>query len=146
MTNYTNNKNINRGYMKLDVWQKGIELFKIVWRTVYKDFKIDFKLRAQIADAAQSVSSNIAEGYGRKSINEYIQFLYISLSSLAETITRTIGLKETDQIPEERFKEIDTLHYEIENKLLRLIKSLEQKRTEGTWINKVSEGSAEYNA
>ena len=146
MANYTNNKNINRGYMKLDVWQKAIELFKIIWRTVYQDFKIDFKLRAQIADAAQSVSSNIAEGYGRKSINEYIQFLYISLSSLAETITRTIGLKETTQISQERFVEIDTLHYEIENKLLRLIKSLEQKREDGNWINRISEDSTEYNA
>lgn len=146
MTNYTNNKNINRGYMKLDVWQKGIELFKLIWRTVYIDYKIDFKLRAQIADAAQSVSSNIAEGYGRKSINEYIQFLYISLSSLAETITRTIGLKETNQIPEERFIEIDALHYEIENKLLKLIQALEQKREDGNWINKISEDSTEYNA
>ncbi len=48
--------------MKLEVWHKAMELFKLVWKVVYQDNKIDFKLRAQIADATQSVSSNIAEG------------------------------------------------------------------------------------
>jgi len=144
MALYTNKRNKNRGYMKLEVWQKALELFKLVWETVYTDFKIDFKLRAQIADAAQSVSSNISEGNSRRSINEYIQFLYISISSLSETLTRTIGLKITDQITEERFNQIDTLHYEVENKLLRLIESLENKRDKGDWINRVSEDGADY--
>lgn len=132
--------------MKLEVWQKSIELYKLVWKTVYVDIKLDYKLRAQIADAAQSVSSNIAEGYSRRSINEYIQFLYIALSSLAETLTRTIGLKVTEQISEARFQEIDVLHYEIENKLLRLVESLEAKRDDGSWTNRIAEvqdGSAE---
>lgn len=80
--------------MKLDVWQKAMELFKLIWKTVYQDNKIDFKLRCQISDAALSVSSNIAEGYSRRSINEYLQFLYIALSSLSETLTRAIGLKD----------------------------------------------------
>ncbi len=31
---YTDNRNINRGYMKLDVWQKGIELYKLIWEIV----------------------------------------------------------------------------------------------------------------
>ncbi|MDI6779117.1 MAG: four helix bundle protein [Bacteroidota bacterium] len=59
----------NRGYMKLDVWQ------------IVKDLKIDFKPRAQIIDAAQSVSSNIAEGYSRRSINEYMQHPQVSNES-----------------------------------------------------------------
>jgi four helix bundle protein len=81
-------RNKNRGYMKLIVWQKAIELFDLVWATVFTENKIDFKLRSQIADAAQSVSANISEGYGRRSLNEYIQFLYYALGSLAETIDR----------------------------------------------------------
>src|SRR6266481_5759359 len=69
-------RNKNRGYMKLIVWQKAIELFELVWAIVFTENKIDFKLRSQLADAAQSVSANISEGYGRRSLNEYIQFLY----------------------------------------------------------------------
>jgi len=129
--------------MKLEVWQKGLELFKLVWKTFYIETKVDFKLRAQIADAAQSVYSNIAEGYSRRSINEYIQFLYVSLSSLSETLSRAIGFGATDVISDEQFQQIDTLHYEVENKLLRLVESLERKRDEGTWINRISDNSKE---
>jgi four helix bundle protein len=63
MKEYTKRKNINRGYMKLDVWQLAIQLYKLIWEII-KGLNIDFKLRAQILDAIQSVSSNIAEGYG----------------------------------------------------------------------------------
>jgi four helix bundle protein len=73
--------------MTLRAWHKAIDLYKLVCKIVYTDSKIDFKLRAQIADAAQSVSSNIAESYSRRSINEYIQHIYIALGSLSETLT-----------------------------------------------------------
>lgn len=144
MVQYTNLRNKNRGYMKLEVWQRGIELFKIVWKTVYIEHKIDFKLRSQIADAAQSVSANISEGYSRRSINEYLQFLYISLASLSEMMSRLIGLKITEQITIEKFNEIDQIHYEVENKLLRLVESLERKRDEGTWVNRISDVVEEF--
>ncbi len=139
MAEYTKRRNKNRGYMKLEVWQKAMELHKLVWKIVYVEIKLDFKLRAQIADAAQSISSNIAEGYGRRSIHEYIQFLYIASGSLAETLTRAIGLQVTAQISEQQFEKVDTLHYEVENKLLRLIESLEAKRATGTWIDHVAD-------
>ncbi len=69
----TERRNKNRGYMGLLVWQRAIELFELVWRIAYIESKIDFKLRAQLTDAAQSVSANISEGYGRRSVKEYIQ-------------------------------------------------------------------------
>ena len=135
MVEYTKRRNINRGYMKLHVWHKGIELHRIVYQTVYKDNKIDFKIRAQITDSAQSVSSNIAEGYCRRSVKEYLQFLYIALASLGETLTRAIGLNTTDQITSEQFISIDKLHYEVENKLLKLVARLEEKKDDGSWAS-----------
>jgi four helix bundle protein len=131
--------------MKLDVWQRAVELFKIAWKLVHIDIKVDFKLRDQISDAAQSVSANIAEGNSRRSINEYLQHLYISLGSLSEMMTRIIGLKVTGQISEDQFHQIDSLHYEVGNKLLRLVESLEEKRDRGDWINRIAEDSPEYN-
>ena len=144
MTDYTKYRNINRGYMKLDVWQKGILLHKLVYKTVYKDNKIDFKIRAQITDSAQSVSSNISEGYCRRSVKEYLQFLYIALASLGETLTRGIGLVTTEQITSEQFQRIDKLHYEVINKLLKLVESLENKKDSGSWNNKISDNLNEY--
>jgi four helix bundle protein len=137
-------RNKNRGYMKLIVWQKAMELFELVWAIVFTENKIDFKLRSQLADAAQSVSANISEGYGRRSLNEYIQFLYYALGSMAETMTRAIGLKQTRQIPDACFHDVDVLHYEVENRLLRLIDKLEQKRDDEDWIARIAEDPEEY--
>ncbi len=143
MKEYTVRKNINRAYMKLDVWQLAMQLYKLVWQII-SELKIEFKLRAQIIDAVQSVSSNISEGYSRRSINEYIQHLYIAIGSLSETLTRIIGMKEINLISEDQFEKIDALHYEVENKLLSLIKSLEKKKDDGTWINRISEDIEKY--
>lgn len=79
--NYTKRRNLNRGYMKLEVWQRGMDLFELAFRL--GTAVADFKLRSQFTDAAQSVSANIAEGYGRRSLPEYRQFLYIAKGSLA---------------------------------------------------------------
>jgi four helix bundle protein len=144
MSYQTELRNKNRGYMNLIVWQKAMELFELVWNIAFQESQIDFKLRSQLADAAQSISANIAEGYGRRSINEYIQFLYYALGSLAETMTRAVGLQRTKQISEPRFDEFNLLHYEVENRLLRLIEKLEQKRDDGDWTARIAEDPEEY--
>ena len=92
MSYKTELRNKNRGYVNLIVWQKAMYLFELVWKETFEESKIDFKLRSQIADAAQSISASIAEGYGQRSINEYIQHLYTPLGSAAETLNRAIGL------------------------------------------------------
>ena len=137
-------RNKNRGYMNLIVWQKAMDLFQLAWKISYVEAVIDFKLRSQFADAAQSVSANIAEGYGRRSINEYIQFLYYSAGSLGEALTRAIGLRQADQIANNRFEDFNRLHYEIENRLLRLIEKLKCKRDDGDWMNRIAEDPEEY--
>lgn len=49
-----------------------------------------YGLTNQIRRSAVSVPSNIAEGAARNSKKEFIQFLYISLGSLAEVETQVI--------------------------------------------------------
>src|SRR5205823_8797757 len=94
---------------------------------------------------AQSVSANTSEGYGRRFVTEYIQFLYYALGSMGETMTCAIGLKQTKQISTERFHDFDSLHYdEVENRLLRLIDKLEQKRDDEDWIARIAEDPEEY--
>ena len=144
MSYQTELRNKNRGYMNLIVWQRAMDLFELGWKVAFKESQIDFKLRSQLTDAAQSISANIAEGYGRRSINEYIQFLYYALGSLAETMTRAVGLERTKQISESRFDDFNLLHYEVENRLLRLIEKLEQKREDGDWIARIAEDAEEY--
>ena len=117
--------------MKLEAWQRGMDLFVMAFRLSAN--VSDLKLKSQFRDAAQSVSANIAEGYGRRSLPEYLQFLYIAKGSLAETLSRAIGLQNVKLISNEDFEDLDKLHYEVENKLLRLIESLENKRRTNEW-------------
>ncbi|MBI4428200.1 MAG: four helix bundle protein [Ignavibacteriales bacterium] len=102
MTEYTSLKNLNRGYMKLDVWQKSIELHELVFETV-DSIDADYKSKSQIIDSSQSISSNISEGYSRRSIKEYLQSLYTSLGSLSETMTRCVGFLVTKTISQDGF-------------------------------------------
>lgn len=143
---FTKRYNLNRGYMKLEVWQDGIQLFRLINKIISEILRLDFKLKAQILDAAQSISSNIAEGYCRKSINEYLYFLNVALGSCGEFLTRTIGLKAAELISSNNFEEIDKLHYAIENKLLALIKALDLKRSDGTWDQQIHETPENYNS
>ena len=139
-------RNKNRGYMNLIVWQKAMDLFELVWKITYAESKIDFKLRSQVVDAAQSISANISEGYGRRSVKEYIQFLYFALGSMGETMTRTIGFYRVQQLSDEQIHGFDLLHYEVENRLLRLIEKLEQKRDDEDWVARICEDPEEYNS
>jgi four helix bundle protein len=117
--------------MTLEVWQRGMDLFDMAFR-LGKQVS-DFKLKSQFTDAAQSVSANVSEGYGRRTLPEYIQFLYFSKGSLAETLTRAIGLRRVGLMTDADFEKLDVLHYEVENKLLGLIESVESKRGTGQW-------------
>lgn len=144
MAEYTTLRNLNRGYMKLEVWQKAIELHKLISETI-ESASVDYKSKSQILDAAQSVSSNISEGYSRRSIKEYLQSLYISLGSLSETLTRSVGFLNTRKVSQDKFHEIDVLHYEVENKLLRLVESLQKKKDDGTWNDRIFDEITDYN-
>jgi len=131
----TDRKNLNRGFMKLEVWQRGMDLFSMAFelcQTVQ-----DWKLKSQILDATQSVSSNIAEGYGRRTLPEYIFFLYYAKGSLAESLTRAIGLKRIRLISPQDFEAFDVLHYEVENKLLNLISRLETDPSAQNWQSRL---------
>ncbi len=141
---YTERKNINRGYMKLDVWHDAVELFRSVTESISRIDKLEFRLRGQILDAAQSVSANIAEGYSRRSINEYLYFVNVALGSLGELMTRVIGLHASGIIPKQTFDSFDEFHYRVENKLLALLKALQGKRKDGTWEQELREPKVPY--
>jgi len=80
------NKNINRGYRKLRVWEEAILLFRLIYNKLQEIevTKLSFKVKAQIEDSAFSVHSNIAEGYSRRHLKENINFNNYAIASLAE--------------------------------------------------------------
>lgn len=126
-------KNINRGYRKLHVWQDAIELYVLV-STTFSKFPYDLKRVASNAiDAAQSISRNISEGYCRKGVKEYLNSLNYSLGSCGELYTCYYSCFQAKQISEKEFEELDTLHYKVENQLIKLIESIQKKKINNDW-------------
>ena len=76
-------------YTKLIVWQRAMELVKVVY-AMTKGFPAEerYALTDQLRRAAVSIPSNIAEGYGRSSNADYGHFLAIARGSLYEVMTQ----------------------------------------------------------
>ncbi|MBI4929863.1 MAG: four helix bundle protein [Bacteroidetes bacterium] len=126
-------KNINRGYKKLEVWQDAIELYVVVCK-IFSKLPYDLmKVKSNSIDASHSISRNISEGYCRKGLTEYLNFLNYSLGSCGELHTCYYACYKATQISEIEFEELDMLHYKVENKLIRLIESLQKKKKDGDW-------------
>lgn len=72
-------------FQNLLVWQKAIDLAEHVYQqTASFPAEEKFGLTAQMRRSALSISSNIAEGYGRKTSAEFLHFLSIARGSLCE--------------------------------------------------------------
>ena len=139
-------KNRNRGYKKLIVWNDAIHYYVITCE-VFRPFPYDLKrVASQQIASADSVHRNIAEGYCRRSIKEYLNFLNISLGSLGESVSGLCSYRKAKQISEEQFERLDSEAYKLENGLLKLVESLERKNDRGDWIEHlvVKESNAEY--
>jgi len=130
------NKNINRGYRKLEVWNEAVELYAFVKKKITELKDLSYKTKAQIEDSALSISSNIAEGYCRRYLKENIQFNTIALASLGENYSQIFSLFNAEEIEEDWFKDYDMIHYSLENKLIKLNKtSIENLKTNYDWKN-----------
>jgi four helix bundle protein len=123
----TERKNINRGFKRLNVWKDSVLLYILACK-VFAKFPFELKkIAANSIDAAHSISRNIAEGYCRRSLKEYLNHLNIALGSCGEFHSCYESCRQAGQITGEEYEELDELHYRVENKLLKLIESLQQK-------------------
>jgi four helix bundle protein len=128
-------KNKNRGYQKLIVWNDAISYYSLTY-DVFRFFPYELKrVASQQIASADSVHRNIAEGYCRRSIKEYLNFLNISLGSLGESVSGLCSYRKAKQISKEQFESLDVMAYKLENGLLKLVESLERKRDRGDWID-----------
>lgn len=123
-----------------------MEYYKQTWE-VFR--KLPYELRrvaSQQIASGDSVHRNIAEGYCRRSIHEYLKFLYIALASLGESVSGLYACREAKQITVEDFERLDELAFKLENGLLKLVQTLEEKRELGEWTDHlmIKESNAAY--
>lgn len=103
-------------------WQKAKDLSVMIY-TVFSESK-DFGFKDQIQRAGVSVMNNIAEGFERKSNNEFRQFLYIAKGSCGEVRSKLILAKELKKINESEANKLYNLAEEISKIIAGFIKSL----------------------
>ncbi|MDP4937906.1 MAG: four helix bundle protein, partial [Verrucomicrobiales bacterium] len=125
-----------------------VELYGLSWGAV-RGWPFELKkLASQSMASSDSVHRNIAEGYCRRSIREYLQHLNIALGSLGETLSGFIVYSRNGQIELSAFEQLDTLIFRLENRLLKLVEALERKRDDNDWTETlvVKEDPAEKGA
>lgn len=86
-------------YTELDVWIKSRELASLVYELT-KSFPKEelFGMSSQMRRSAVSIPSNIAEGCGRNSAKDTIQFLFISRGSAYELETQFYIAKDLNYL------------------------------------------------
>jgi len=86
-----------------------------------------YRLIEQLESAVTSIALNIAEGKGRNSDKEYIQFLYIARGSLYETITLLNIFRNRGWIERQTLNELEEAGHEIASMIKGLINSIYKK-------------------
>jgi len=126
-------------FEELHAWQKARALVREVYTiTERPGFKRDFALRDQVRRSAISVSSNIAEGFARRTNKEFVQFLFMAHGSIAEVEAQLYAALDLGYIGQPEFDRLYALCYEISKMVMGLIKYLRshsatpQPRNSGT--------------
>lgn len=116
-------------YKGLDVWKKSIAVTTDVYRLTSR-FPVTerYGLCSQIRRATTSIAANIAEGWGRGSTGEYIQFLTVARGSLMELETHLIVARNLDFLSLDEFGAISRQIEDIGKMLNRLIGALRTRK------------------
>ena len=117
-----------RTHKDLLVWQRSIDLVVSIYE-VTRSFPQSelFSLTSQIRRCATSIPANIAEGSGRRTANELVQFLHIALGSATELDTFLIIANNLNFIDADTFQQLDNDLAEIRRMLIGLLNSLKNK-------------------
>jgi four helix bundle protein len=116
-----------KNFEELEVWKLAMELCTEVYNLTNAElFSKDFGLKDQLMRSSLSISSNIAEGFGRSYEREFIRYLRIAIGSLYETQSQLVFANKVGAI------EIDLNDLFMKTKKIRkmifsLISHLEKK-------------------
>ena len=115
-------------FRDLDVWQRSVELTVAIYKltATYPDTE-RFGLTNQLRRASVSVASNIAEGYGRATKGEYIQFLGHARGSISEVETQLVIAAALNFGTKPLHQKAEGLCNEVGRMLRTMMKSLQGK-------------------
>ncbi len=114
-------------FKKFNVWQKARVVTKEIY-SISKSFPDDekFGITSQLRRATISITNNIAEGCGRNSDKQLVQFLQYSYGSAVEVENVLILATDLHFISETNFKELNSELIQIQKMLFTLINKFKQ--------------------
>jgi len=114
-----------RSFTEMPVWQKASELSVEIF-TLCKDLprSEDYGLTSQIRRSANSVSSNIAEGFGRKTNKDKIHFYIMARGSAFETQNHLIYGSKINYFSSDTVKQIEMQYSILIHDINKIIKTL----------------------
>lgn len=107
-------------------WQKARVLNLDIYNITNKNenFSKDYALRDQIRRSSVSITSNIAEGFEKRTTKEFIRFLYIAKGSAGECRSQLYLAFDLNYISNDEFKKLNVKVQEISKLISGLIKYL----------------------
>jgi len=118
-----------KSYQDLTVWQKAMDLAEMCYHLT-NQFPTEekFGMMSQIRRAACSIPANIAEGWGRGTTGEYLQFLRVAQGSTKELETHLLLCQRVGLLTKESAEPALALLSEVSRMMISLIASLKRKQ------------------
>ena len=112
-----------KSFKDIIAWQKAHQLTLEVYKIKYPREEV-YGIQSQIRRSTVSIGNNIAEGSGRNTSKELIQYLIISRGSLEETRYLLLLSKDLKYLDNSTYNHLEQLATETSKVLNGLIKSL----------------------
>jgi four helix bundle protein len=113
----------------LDCWKESRQLTRQIYEAIGESraWQRDIRLCGQIQGASGSVMANIAEGFARHSDKEFVQFLFVAMSSAAEVQSHLYIALDQGYLSKETFESIYGQAEKTSRIISGLIKYLRKK-------------------
>lgn len=121
------------GFKKLIAWQKADDLAAMVYELTRGFGAGHYRLLDQMRGSASSVKDNIAEGYCRAALGDYIRFCEIARGSLGELGSQIQTCERGELVTGVKLADLLEQYSDTTYMLERLIASLIEKRQAGDW-------------
>ena len=113
-----------RSFVDLTAWQEGHRLVLMIYKAT-ENFpkKETFILTSQMRRCVISITSNIAEGFSRKTQKEKLKFYYVAFGSITELQNQLIIAKDLNYLEKEKFDQLNEQIIKVQKLINGLVKS-----------------------
>ena len=120
---------IHKGFENLIAWQKARSVNKMIYElgSIHTSTR-ETVLEKELRRTSVSISSNIAEGWGRRSKKEFVRFLDIAKGSCNELKSQLYLAVDVHYISQNEFEETFALTDEVSRAIFGLMKHLNETK------------------